>query len=307
VSAEPGRGQHMPVTSFRRSLDLLREVGIFDIRLTGGEPTIHPNFSELVELAIRQRFRVGLISNGSGMRQDWWTDAFMSQLSRCWISLYGMTPQQHAITSVRLNGQREFFQTLEQVGIYSKLHDCIGISASLEPGASAHVRSFLQLALSYGVKRLRLLPIQLDGRALENFSDNADYRNEVCDLLASMRNWPEISEFVSISLNNMHDLSDSPIVGMNTCLLSDRRMPSITPKGDVYRCCYNVYSDDDLLANLDDFERCVELLRHPVIPGRCRAFDTQGQSGGCVSCPISKIDIGASESVRSVRDSLIKR
>ena len=155
VSAEPGRGQHMPVTLFRRSLDLLRDVGISDIRLTGGEPTIHPNFSELVELAIRQRFRVGLISNGSGMRQHWWTDAFMSQFSRCWISLYGITPQQHSRISVRLSGQREFRQILEQVGIYSKLHDGIGISASLEPGSSAHVRSFLQLALSFGVKRLR--------------------------------------------------------------------------------------------------------------------------------------------------------
>lgn len=150
------------------------------------------------------------------------------------------------------------------------------------------------------------MPIQLDGRALENFSTDADYRMEVCDLIARMRDWPELSEFVSISVNNMHDLYDSPVVGINTCLLSDRRMPSITPNGDVYRCCYNVYNKDDLLANLEDFERCVERLRHPAIPDRCRAFDAQGQSGGCVSCPISKIDIGSIESMRSATNLLAK-
>ena len=55
---------HMSLRTFGRALDFLERSGIRDARLLGGEPTLHPEFPRLAELALGRGFRVRVFSNG---------------------------------------------------------------------------------------------------------------------------------------------------------------------------------------------------------------------------------------------------
>ncbi len=58
-----GKG-HMSVQTFEKALDFLVRSGIDEARLLGGEPTLHPEFPRLVELALGRGLRVRVFSNG---------------------------------------------------------------------------------------------------------------------------------------------------------------------------------------------------------------------------------------------------
>ena len=55
---------HMSVGTFQKALDFLERSGIGEARLLGGEPTLHPEFPRLVELALERGLRVQVFSNG---------------------------------------------------------------------------------------------------------------------------------------------------------------------------------------------------------------------------------------------------
>lgn len=55
---------HMTVETFVRALDFLERSGIHEARLLGGEPTLHPLFVELAEMALARGLRVLVFSNG---------------------------------------------------------------------------------------------------------------------------------------------------------------------------------------------------------------------------------------------------
>jgi MoaA/NifB/PqqE/SkfB family radical SAM enzyme len=290
VSAGPENLFHMSMEVFRKTLDLLRRIGIDDIRLTGGEPTVHPEFFEVVRQAQSTGLRVGIISNGTGLQRSLWTHEFQASLDRCWISLYGLTAQEHAHVSRRSNGEREFHRTTETVGAMSRLHPNLGLGVSLLPGSSRHVKPFLRDVSALGVRRVRILPIQHDGRAQKEYEYVTDFGKEVQELATVIPSWPEVRDFESISINDMFGIDEHTGVSMESCLLRRRRMPAITPSGDVFRCCYNAYISDALVGNIDDMESCVTALQAVVVPGHCRAFNKRGLSP-INRCPISKLSI----------------
>jgi radical SAM protein with 4Fe4S-binding SPASM domain len=54
----------MSLATFERALDFLERSGINEARLLGGEPTLHPEFARLAELALERGLRVRVFSNG---------------------------------------------------------------------------------------------------------------------------------------------------------------------------------------------------------------------------------------------------
>lgn len=58
-------GTHfIDLAEFERKLDFLKRSGIKDLRLIGGEPTLHPQFSALVDLGHNRGFHVLIFTNG---------------------------------------------------------------------------------------------------------------------------------------------------------------------------------------------------------------------------------------------------
>jgi radical SAM protein with 4Fe4S-binding SPASM domain len=54
----------MSAETFEKALDFLARSGIEEARLLGGEPTLHPEFQRLAEMALRRGLRLRVFSNG---------------------------------------------------------------------------------------------------------------------------------------------------------------------------------------------------------------------------------------------------
>jgi hypothetical protein len=63
VARRSGAG-HMDIRTFEMALDFLARSGIDEARLLGGEPTLHPEFPRLAELALHRGLRLRIFSNG---------------------------------------------------------------------------------------------------------------------------------------------------------------------------------------------------------------------------------------------------
>jgi radical SAM protein with 4Fe4S-binding SPASM domain len=61
---EPGLGNWLDAPDALRILSELAEIGVRTIELTGGEPTLHPRFREIIEFSLRKFNIVALITNG---------------------------------------------------------------------------------------------------------------------------------------------------------------------------------------------------------------------------------------------------
>jgi sulfatase maturation enzyme AslB (radical SAM superfamily) len=60
----PANGRFLPVDAFEERLDFLARSNIGEARLLGGEPTLHPRFTELVERARTAQMGVAVFTNG---------------------------------------------------------------------------------------------------------------------------------------------------------------------------------------------------------------------------------------------------
>ncbi len=64
MAAVPPPEQYLDLGEFERRLDFLERSGISEARLIGGEPTLHPQFPELVTRALERLDRVVVFTNG---------------------------------------------------------------------------------------------------------------------------------------------------------------------------------------------------------------------------------------------------
>lgn len=55
---------HMPVHRFEAALDFLERSGITEVRLLGGEPTLHPDFGAIVDMVVSRGLSLVLFSGG---------------------------------------------------------------------------------------------------------------------------------------------------------------------------------------------------------------------------------------------------
>ena len=296
VSASPSHGELMATETLNRAIDLLEHVGIRDVRLTGGEPTIHPEFDKIVDRLHCAGASVGLTSNGKRLLRRNDAAQLLRKLSRCWISVYGPTRELHR--SVGGESAADLDSIIAWVGNFGRAGFHIGVSALLTPGSADHVVSFLGQLGQAGVHRVRLIPIQPDGRATSAFSiDWSDWPRELGELVALLRSQSSGDRFTTFTINDMCDFGEGRLSPHESCLLRGRRMWSIVPNGDVFPCCFTVYDSKRRVGNI--WDRDIEAAlgsRWPVdshvVP--CRAFEwvalTSDAASG-ISCPISTLDL----------------
>ena len=250
VDAAPGCGSNMPMNVFSSVLNFFKGLHIDDIRITGGEPTIHPKFDQIVDRIHNEGLKVGLVSNGIGWLGNPSRSAFLDDVSRCWVSVYGVSPHKHSMLSGR--PRKTFFETLKFVGLHSRIGRSIGLSAILTPGCYEEVPDLVSLAHESGIKRLRFLPIQPDGRATSINYDWLNWPKEVRKIERALSAHPLGQHFDALTINDPFDLRSRFEYSQDSCLFSRRRMWSITPDGSIYSCCFNVYSDNAFVGNVID-------------------------------------------------------
>jgi radical SAM protein with 4Fe4S-binding SPASM domain len=77
VEGGKARSTELPTERIMELLDEWAEMGVFSLIITGGEPTIHPDFSDIVQRAYDLGFVVGIPTNGTTL-----TEAIIERLPR---------------------------------------------------------------------------------------------------------------------------------------------------------------------------------------------------------------------------------
>lgn len=133
---------HRPVIASRDFLwTLLAELATFRVNgfgvhgivfKGGGEPTLHPDFAELVQQGCALGFEVGVVTNGSRLLACGMAEALAASASYVRISIDGPTPEAHA----RIHGSHDFAEitagVARLVALRRARHPIIGFSFAMD-------------------------------------------------------------------------------------------------------------------------------------------------------------------------------
>lgn len=70
INGGKARAHEMPSSEFHRLLDEMADMGVWAVAFTGGEPTLHPEFVDLVLHARRRNLLVGVATNGMFLSEE---------------------------------------------------------------------------------------------------------------------------------------------------------------------------------------------------------------------------------------------
>ncbi|MGH9938128.1 MAG: radical SAM/SPASM domain-containing protein [Blastocatellia bacterium] len=146
----------MPDETFAALIDELAGFDVGGFRVEGivfkggGEPTLHPHFGAMVERAADKGFAVGLVTNGSRLRQ--WAAVLAKRAAYARVSIDGPTPESHA----RIHRSSDFDLILQGVETLVEArgdnrHPIIGLSFAMD----IHVIDLAGEAIRLG-ERLRV-------------------------------------------------------------------------------------------------------------------------------------------------------
>lgn len=160
--------EHKPVTAPRNFLWMLLEelaqfqVNGFGVRgivfKGGGEPTLHPDFPELVTKARDLGFEVGVVTNGSRLLAPGVAEALARYASYVRISVDGPTPETHQ----RIHGVSDFPEIIagvkRLVAQRQNRHPIIGLSFALDHAMIPVIPEAIRLGESLEVDYVLLRP-----------------------------------------------------------------------------------------------------------------------------------------------------
>ena len=127
--------EELPVDIVLKTLKDMRKCGVEGVVFEGGgEPTVHPNFAEIITYAKSLGFQVGLITNGYNLK-DYYKEV-MDSVTWVRISLDAGFKSTHK-TFHRVDRWDDIMEGIKMMNIYriiNKINNKIGISYIMFPG-----------------------------------------------------------------------------------------------------------------------------------------------------------------------------
>ena len=216
----------------------LDRMGTFEIRFTGGEPTEHPDFLEIITFAGKHGFYISLGTNGeySSWKRSWIYEAGINWFI---ISLDG---DEEINDWVRGSGTyRQVIQTLQELSVRP------GVRVRLNMVVARHnvgaVEALARLADEHGVESLNLIPLRPYGRSVKNLANQMFSQH---DFYLFIRSIQELRQRYRVKFSTTLDLLDpepttshDPIVQKKNTCAAGVEACVIGATGDIYGCSYS--------------------------------------------------------------------
>lgn len=266
-------------------IDELAEMQVFYVNIGGGEPTIRPDFWELLDHAAERRVGVKFSTNGSRITPEAAARLAASDYVDVQISLDGATPEVN--DAVRGEGT---FATAIQAMEHLAAAGFAGFKVSVVcTRTNAHQLDELKaIADRYGAQ-LRLTRLRPSGRGADVWDElhpTADQQRHIYEWL--LRHGEDV--LTGDSFFHLAAYGD-PLPGLNLCG-AGRVVCLIDPVGDVYACPFTIH-DEFLAGNVRDpggfaaVWRTSDLfldLRRPQSGGACESCSAwDACRGGCMA------------------------
>lgn len=254
---------HLPSMLNRETLKLLSEriegSSIKNVRFTGGEPLLVPDFAFLVKAFASKGFVVSVGTNATLLNEEMVSRLVDSGLQEIWTTIHSANPETHD----RLAGVRGAFEKTVKA-----IEFCMnsGIKTSVNFPVSKYNICDLSTTLSFltrlGVDRIKILKITPMGRAggksFEHLTD--DEWSKVIGQVAEM----DIAD-ADIKIQGSKPYS----IEEGKCYISPIRHLNINPLGKIYPCCllnntfrYEVGDISELISM--DFNKAIDLFNRRI-------------------------------------------
>ncbi|GAB6116880.1 subtilosin maturase AlbA [Thermoanaerobacter brockii subsp. lactiethylicus] len=141
------------------------------VELTGGEPTIHPDFELIVKTAVQHFSIVGVLTNGIYLPDELLEKICNYNNQIFWsISLDSHQPEYHD----KFRGKRNaWLTTVENIEKLVKYNFLVRVAMTITPENIKHIEKVAELCVNIGVKVFSYSPVLPFGKA-RNFSWSAE-------------------------------------------------------------------------------------------------------------------------------------
>jgi radical SAM protein with 4Fe4S-binding SPASM domain len=165
IEGGEARANEMPASEFYRLLDEFAEMGVWGVALTGGEPTLHPEFGNLVRHARQNRLLVGIATNGMFL-----TSALLDSLPRDGVII------SVSLDNLHIDGRHDFDVATKAILRSQASGFLTNIMTNSNSQNTRELRSLMAWAEGHGVS-VRSVPFSPLGRGkrfrhLENTTDD---------------------------------------------------------------------------------------------------------------------------------------
>ena len=268
----------------RALIDEMADMSVFYVNVGGGEPTIRPDFYDLVGYAVHSKVGVKFSTNGYTMTAERARQVAAMDYVDVQISLDGVD----AATNDSLRGQgsyvaaRRAMDNLASAGFANFKISVVVTTANVE-----QLDGFANLAASYGAT-LRLTRLRPSGRGAQVWNRlHLDHRQQVL-----LYHWLVDNPGVLTGDSFFHlSALGEPLAGLNMCG-AGRVVCLIDPVGDVYACPFVLHDDfkagsvkgEGGFAAVWRDSPLLRSLREPQSGGACSScgsFDSC--QGGCMA------------------------
>lgn len=267
--------RYLPYTKVLEILDDCCELGIPAIQLTGGgEPTVHPNFLDILQAIQERELELALVTNGVNLRPE--SIAYLAQAKWVRISIDAGSQETYCrIRNVKAHHWERVWANLELLRRNKQL-SCsdvvIGIGFVITKDNWKEITACAELAKSVGADNIRISAV---------FQDEGDgyfdwfYREakELCREAKDMQDGRfHVFDLFGERIEDLHQHSpDYQFCG------TQQFVTYIGGDMNVYRCCVLAYNEHGLLGSIKD-QRFADLWRSEEKRKKIAGFNAQ-------SCP----------------------
>ncbi|SFR97249.1 radical SAM protein [Anaeromicropila populeti] len=218
-------------------IDHFYDTGTFEIRLTGGEPTLHPDLFELLAYLKKKDFFVSLATNGV------WNENLIRKISETDIK----------IIIVSLDGPEAYHDSMRGKGTFSVVTNTIRelqrinkfalkINTVLCKENKDYIEAIVKLADDLGVKGVNFAPLRCSGRAANETNYGTPLTQS--DMYEVVKKITELRKQCKVMIQTYYDiLEEDNSTGTfpssllnNTSCAAGIEVAAINPFGEVYGC-----------------------------------------------------------------------
>ncbi|MDR3049872.1 MAG: radical SAM protein [Elusimicrobiota bacterium] len=216
---------------YYKTLEQCKDLGILNLTLSGGEPMLHPNFSDFLRKAKEYDFSISVLSNLTLLNDDIINELKENRLSSVQVSLYSMNPEIHdAITQ-----QKGSFEKTK-ASILKLIENDIPLQVSC-PTMKQNKNSYVDVLNWSHKNKVRATTDFIMMARYDHSADNLDNRLDVDevetvikDILENDSAYQESIKETDFTELDKRDISNDIICGVcisNLCMVAD---------GSVYPC-----------------------------------------------------------------------
>lgn len=286
-----GSVQELPLADLLNLFDQMQEMGVTDIRISGGEPTLHPDFPVIVVEANRRGLRVSVNTHGQ------YTTRVRKQVANLEIDLFIISLDGLRSANDFIRGNGVFDRAVDTAAWLHDLGCSVTLGVHLCRSNANDVEGLIALAAELGVD-IKFAPLRPIGRAREYLRSEVltpvDFYKAVQTITRLRTDYPGIRISTDFDiLRPVVESSGPPSPARASCPAA-RSMLNVHCDGYVFPCAFLVTPQREFAAGHLREASLLTLWREsPVFlpfrtlekDARCRGCFAYGQTcvGGCVA------------------------